>query len=112
MSERCACWPNMATPDFSTYTKDHWSFLLYIETLLVDRQPLDHRRMNEADRDAAEEMESHGLLIWGGTGINPVFSFTDHGWAVAHATRRARAEKVSRELWHLGAARAFEAVPA
>jgi hypothetical protein len=82
--------------DFTRYTKEHWSFLLYIETLLVDHghgRP-DHRRMNEADRDAADRMEGDGLLEWGGTGINPDFRLTETGWAVVHALRRARSERL------------------
>jgi hypothetical protein len=81
------------TPDFHSYTRDHWSCLLYIETVIVDHKGIpDYRKMNEDDRDAAEQMEGHGLLVWGGTGMHPVFSFTDYGWAVAHAIRRLRGD--------------------
>jgi hypothetical protein len=81
------------TPDFHSYTRGHWSCLLYIETVIVDHKGIpDYRKMNEDDRDAAEQMEGHGLLVWGGTGMHPVFQFTDYGWAVAHAIRRLRGD--------------------
>lgn len=99
----------MSTPDFTKYTKDHWSCLLYIESVVVDHKGKpDHRKMNEADRDAADEMERHGLIIWGGTGIYPIFKLTDRGWAVAHAVRRARAEEVHRTQWAFIAATEYE----
>lgn len=96
-------------PDFSKYTKDHWSFLLYIETRSVDHDGrIDPRHVNDADRDAAEDMESDGLLLWHGTGLNPIFSLTDAGWAVAHEMRRARAGGVGPERWPSLAAAAVE----
>ena len=88
------------TPDFTTYTRDHWSCLLYVETRVVDAGgKLERERMNEADVTALEDFEACGLLDWGGTGMHPVITFTDRGWAVAHAIRRARAEKAPRESW-------------
>lgn len=76
-------------PDFASYTRDHWSCLLYIETVVVDHRGVaDSRQMNTADRKAADQMERDGLITWGGTGLHPVFGLTEGGWAVAHALRR------------------------
>lgn len=36
------------------------------------------------DWSCVEDFESAGLVVWGGSGINPVFRFTDHGWKVWH----------------------------
>jgi len=82
-----------AAPAFDAYTKTHWSVLLYIETVVVDHYGIpDDRRVNTADYEAVETLLEDGLLEWGGTGLNPIFSLTDAGWSVAHAVRRARAD--------------------
>jgi len=52
----------------------------------LDRMP-DHD-----DWDCAEELGSEGLIINVGTGIRPVFKFTEEGWAWAHQLRRERAD--------------------
>jgi hypothetical protein len=81
------------SPNFDTYERDHWSALLYVETCVVDHGGVtDHRKLNESDMDALSGMDADGLVIWRGTGLNPVFSLTDAGWAVAHMLRRHRAE--------------------
>ena len=84
----------MTSPTFDDYTKDHWSCLLYLETRIVDHGgTIERMRMNDADWVAVDHfVDRDGLVVWGGTGLNPVFSLTDRGWAVAHALRRLRAE--------------------
>jgi putative hydrolase of HD superfamily len=37
------------------------------------------------DWDCAEDLTVAGLLVWGGSGANPVFSLTDRGWVVLRA---------------------------
>lgn len=39
-------------------------------------------RANHDDWSCLEDMEEAGLLKWEGTGINPLFVFTDIGWKV------------------------------
>lgn len=44
------------------------------------------------DWDCIDDLVAAGLVIWGGTGANPVFRLTDDGWREAGRLRRARAE--------------------
>lgn len=43
------------------------------------------------DWSCIEDFVRAGLVVWGGTGMNPVFALTDEGWACAFALRRHRA---------------------
>jgi hypothetical protein len=79
-------------PDFDRWTRDHWSCLLYLETRIVDYAgQVNREQMNQSDWDAIDDFVSTGLLVWGGTGLFPVFSFNDAGWRVAAMLRRCRA---------------------
>jgi hypothetical protein len=83
--------------EFTTYTKNHWSCLLFIEERIVNHGGSVQRgrscpHMNDDDWIAVDDFIKHGLLRWEGTGMNPVFKLTPLGWAVAHAARRTRAE--------------------
>ena len=87
---------------FNTFTKDHWSCLLFLEARIVDHdgsvqggRSCPH--MNDADWLAVDEFIEAKMLTWKGTGMNPRFELTDLGWAVAHAVRRTRAGKGSPE---------------
>lgn len=40
------------------------------------------------DWDCIEDMVEAGLVVWGGTGLHPVFSLTALGWAMASALRQ------------------------
>ena len=44
------------------------------------------------DWDCVEDLIALQLIVWGGTGAQPVFELTDIGWLVAGVLRRARAE--------------------
>ncbi len=98
-------------PAFERWTRDHWSCLLYLESRIVDHGGAGSRsdpHMNSDDWAAVDDFVSGGLLVWGGTGFHPIFSFTDAGWAVAHALRRLRAEGVPHDSSrHAVAAAAF-----
>lgn len=88
------------TPDFARWTRDHWSCLLYLETRIVDHGGKVERhqpQMNSDDWAAIDDFVGLGLLVWGGTGMHPIFSFTDAGWAVTHAIRRSRAEGIPHD---------------
>lgn len=45
------------------------------------------KKANHDDWSCLEDMESAGLLTWEGTGLNPVFVFTDLGKEIAAALR-------------------------
>jgi hypothetical protein len=94
---------------FSAYTRDHWSCLLYLESRVVDHGGMVARnqpQMNSDDWSAIDDFVRDGLLVWGGTGFNPVFSFTDAGWSVAHALRRLRADGLPHTTDRAAVARA------
>lgn len=69
------------------------------------RVPMDHAKdyptiladgtelFEHDDWDCVDDMVEAGLLIWEGTGINPIFKLTDAGWRFAGALRRAKAER-------------------
>jgi hypothetical protein len=40
------------------------------------------------DWSCAEDLEAAGLLVWEGTGVNPVFALTEAGWAVWYRLER------------------------
>jgi len=44
------------------------------------------------DWSCASDIEDAGLLLWEGTGMQPVFKLTDLGWQIAGKLRRWRAE--------------------
>lgn len=110
---------------------DHWSTLAYIETRIVDYKGipnLKHMRCNHKihpgltsidsgskyqtrlkdgkisnhdDWSCLEDAVAEGLLIWGGTGIAPVFSLTRLGWAVCAALRRHKATHHTYSSFHM-----------
>lgn len=45
------------------------------------------------DWDCVEDFMAEGLVIWEGTGMNPILRLTDKGWALAHKLRRQRADR-------------------
>lgn len=45
------------------------------------------------DWDCVDDMEKPGVVVWGGTGLNPVFSLTDIGWELAGRIRRHLGER-------------------
>lgn len=49
------------------------------------------------DWSCIEDMEREGLIIWGGTGIHPVFSLTDIGWEISGKLRKhiSQGKKIS-----------------
>lgn len=102
--------------------RDHLSTLLYVETLVVDHRgrpdprrirtkvggaplgdlPVQPTRLIDGaelyghdDWDCIDDMVESGLVVWGGTGANPVFGLTDKGWQTAHRLRRHLGEGTS-----------------
>jgi len=49
-------------------------------------------REHHDDWDCIDDMVAEGLVVWEGTGVNPVFRLTDLGWQVAGQLRRHTAE--------------------
>lgn len=45
------------------------------------------------DWDCLNDFEAAGLLVWEGTGLNPIIKLTDRGWRFAGLLRRRVAEK-------------------
>lgn len=91
--------PKAWEPNFASYPRDYWSCLFYIEAIIVDykgRVPikilsdrLDLRQPLLDPWSAVDRFGDDGLLVWDSI---QTFMLTDHGWAVAHAIRRWRAE--------------------
>lgn len=120
--------------------RDHWTVLLLIETICVDKRgepDLRRFRTNPArhpgllspdvriagggwepkyatrlrtedglvlgsqpdpdhdDWDCVEDLVEAGMVVWGGTGMHPIFQLTDSGWDLAGRLRRHRAEQPS-----------------
>lgn len=110
--------PTHAIIPLSRWGKDHWSTLLYLETVVVDHDGRPKRekmrcdaevhpvyahiatgkyptRLNDGvelaahdDWNCVDDMEAAGLLTLGGTGLNPKVSLTEFGWQTVHRLRR------------------------
>lgn len=49
-------------------------------------------RERHDDWSCVDDFIDHGLVEWNGTGINPVFTFTDDGWALWYEFQKHIAE--------------------
>ena len=50
---------------------------------------------NHDDWDCVEDLVAAGLVVWHGTGINPVFNLTEEGWRYTDILRREKAVRAS-----------------
>lgn len=57
--------------------------------------------LNHDDWSCAEDLEAAGILKWEGSGINPLFVFTDFGWGVHAALEKHISAKLPCEKFDI-----------
>jgi len=94
-------------------TKDERSLLLFFESQAVDYGGLiDSRRMNEDDHKKAREWDESGFIKFGRVAWSDIeaqesrnvtpkthwVEFSESAWVIAHQERRARFERVVKNI--------------
>lgn len=67
-------------------------------TTLADGSKLE----SHDDWDCVEDLVAVGAVVWGGTGIRPVFGLTDFGWGLVGQLRRHLGERPNRTRGYAG----------
>lgn len=89
--------------NLSDMTKDERSLLLYLETRAVDHAGLvDHRQMNDEDREIAKKWSEIGFIQYGRVAYYTITKETETDWVklsdaafeLAHQERKARSERL------------------
>lgn len=90
--------------NLETMSRDERSLLVYFESVSVDAYAkIDQRRMNDIDREIAEDWNKKGFIKYGRVKASEIARSTskcthfvilsDAAWALAHQERRNRANR-------------------